>query len=374
MSPSSARHPRSRRRDWANLDAGPAGLVAEHVLRNDLVDLVRFRATCRPWRACSGHLRPLGVLDRRFHPRRWIMLPNEHSQVHNHNRRRRFLNVFTGRSIYQALPDPYALPYHVVATTSEGLVLRLSTSVGQLLNPLTGQIAELPSAATLLDDWDVGLVGLELRGAGIADDGTVVLHFRSFYLAIAKPGDQHWTHIHSRDRIISVLPFAGRVYFATPRNISLVETQTSAENKPPQLVVSVHHELHEGLGSLKNFKAELCRGRSKIECTMGVYGVDLDAKNMVPLHGLDGKVLFLGKKRRPLMVSAGVSPSISTETAYMCLSMPKVDAAVYAFDIFGRSGCAETKFKKDDTAYYLSCYVSNYSSEIQYPRIQANLL
>ncbi|XP_020182587.1 uncharacterized protein [Aegilops tauschii subsp. strangulata] len=69
----------SRQRDWANLDAGPAGLVAEHVLRNDLVDLVRFRAACRPWRACSGHLRPLGVLDHRFHPRRWIMLPNEHS-------------------------------------------------------------------------------------------------------------------------------------------------------------------------------------------------------------------------------------------------------------------------------------------------------
>ncbi|XBI49083.1 hypothetical protein VPH35_112711 [Triticum aestivum] len=354
MSPSSARHPRSRRRDWANLDGGPAGLVAEHVLRNDLVDLVRFRATCRPWRACSGHLRPLGVLDRRFRPRRWIMLPNEHSQVHNHNRRRRFLNLFTGRSIYQALPDLYALPYHVVTTTSDGLVLRLSTSVGQLLNPLTGQIAELPSAATLLD-WDAGLVGLELRGASAADDGTVVLHFLSFYLSVAKPGDKRWTLIHSRDRILSVFPFAGRVYFATSRNISSVETKTSAANKPPQLVVAVHHKLQKG------------------EFSMSVYRVDLDAKNMVPLHGLDGKVLFLCKKRRPLMVAARVSPSISAETAYMCLSMPKDDAAVYAFDLFG-DGCTETKFNKDDTAYYLSCYVSHYSSEIQYPRIQANLL
>ena len=112
-------------------------------------------------------------------------------------------------------------------------------------------------------DWDVGLVGLELRGAGVADDGTVVLHFCLFYLSVAKPGDKRWTLIHSRDRIISVLPFAGRVYFATSRNISSVETQTSAAKKPPQLVVAVHHELHERFGSLKNFKAELCRGRIK---------------------------------------------------------------------------------------------------------------
>ncbi|EMS61801.1 hypothetical protein TRIUR3_23849 [Triticum urartu] len=137
--------PRSPR-DWANLDAGPVGLVAENLLRNDVVDLVRLRAVCRSWRASSAHLRAQGVLDRRFHPRRWIMLPKEFDI----RGRRRFLNVFTGKSIYQGLPYVDLLSEYVLTTTFEGLILQLGTCAGQLLNPLTGQVAGLPSAATLL--------------------------------------------------------------------------------------------------------------------------------------------------------------------------------------------------------------------------------
>jgi hypothetical protein len=65
-------------RDWANLTAGPAGLIAERVLSSDVVGYLRFRAVCRAWRASSASLRARGAMDRRFHPRRWgwIMLPN----------------------------------------------------------------------------------------------------------------------------------------------------------------------------------------------------------------------------------------------------------------------------------------------------------
>ncbi|KAI4982431.1 hypothetical protein ZWY2020_022923 [Hordeum vulgare] len=360
------RRPRSRR-DWANLDAGPVGLVAEHLLRNDVVDLVRLRAVCRSWRASSAHLRAQGVLDRRFHPRRWIVLPKEFSICG----RRRLLNVFTGESIYQGIPYVDLLSEYVLATMFEGLVLQLGTCAGHLINPLTGQVAGLPSATTLL----VGQTrsNLEVSGAGLAIDDTVVLHFRSFYVAIAKPGEDRWTHAHSHDMIISVLPFAGHVYCKTSKNISLVQTQAATANQPPQLVVAADHGLRTGFPSLDEFEYKLYMGESRVslmesdgelivchldrgtpqivgECNVGVYRVNWGTKSTVPQHGLDGKVLFLGKKM--LLVATGVSPSIGADSKYLCWSKPKCndDATDYAVDLIC-GGRAEAKFKKDDAAY-----------------------
>jgi hypothetical protein len=88
-------------RDWSNLTAGPAGAIAERVLSNDYVDLLRFRAVCRAWRAGSAHLRARGALDRRFHPRRWVLLPCAFASLP----RRLFLNVVTGEPVVLVLPD-----------------------------------------------------------------------------------------------------------------------------------------------------------------------------------------------------------------------------------------------------------------------------
>ncbi|KAL6657765.1 hypothetical protein ACP70R_005545 [Stipagrostis hirtigluma subsp. patula] len=101
-----AKRPRTERavpwRDWAGLTAGPAGLIAERVLAGDVADYVRFRAVCTAWRACSTDPRAHGVSDRRFHPRRWIMLP----RAFNVRGRRRFLNIHTGERIHHAaIPD-----------------------------------------------------------------------------------------------------------------------------------------------------------------------------------------------------------------------------------------------------------------------------
>ncbi|XBH80668.1 hypothetical protein VPH35_106365 [Triticum aestivum] len=339
-SPSAHGRQRSRR-DWASLDAGPAGLVAEHALHNDVVDFVRFRAACRTWRACSAHLRAQGVLDRRFHPRRWIMLPKVFNDVHD---QRRFLNVLTGKSVYGSLPVPDTLRSYVLGTTPEGLVLLLGTSVGLLLNPLTGQVAEFPSAASLLKGGLARRLGdLGLSHAGLANDDTAVLSFPwSNSLAVAKPGDERWTRVCSSSRISSPLPFAGNIYCATSKNISLVETQTTG-NRRRQLVAAADHALYNQ--QLRN-----------------LYRVDLDAKNTVPLHGLGGKALFLGK-RRSLLVAAQVSPSISADTAYLLWENPEDDATAYAVDLSGDGELAEIKFKKDDVAYYLSCYVSHRNSE-----------
>uniref|UniRef100_N1QXC0 KIB1-4 beta-propeller domain-containing protein n=1 Tax=Aegilops tauschii TaxID=37682 RepID=N1QXC0_AEGTA len=373
MAPSSAQRRRGWR-DWANLDAGPAGLIAEHVLRNDLVDLIRFRAACRPWRACSAHLRAQGVLDRRFLPRSWIMLPRKFNKVDD---RRRFLNVSTGESIYRSLtvPDPWS--NYLLGTTHEGLVLLLSNGVSQLLNPLTGQLTGLPSAATLVDIAACLLLwNVELRGAGLGDDDTVVLHLNSYSLVIAKPGDKRWTEIDSRVWITSVLPLAGCVYCATSRNISLVQTTTMA-NQPPKLVEGARHELHKEVGAVlyvgqswvflveNNGGLVLCHracpeSRTDEKYSVSVHLVNLTAKNTVPLRGLSGKALFLGK-RRSVLVATRVSPSINADTAYLCWPRPK-DVLVYAVDLLG-GGCVEAKFEEVDAAYYLPCYVSDYSSE-----------
>ncbi|GJN32805.1 hypothetical protein PR202_gb21336 [Eleusine coracana subsp. coracana] len=132
-------------RDWASLTAGPAALIAERALANDVADYVHFRAVCTTWRACSDDPRVHSFLDRRFHPGQWIMLPRD-SDVPN-RRRRRFLNTQTGKCIQVPVPD---LPhYYILGRIVEGLlvVCQKSIHIVKLLNPLTGQLAEYPHAA-----------------------------------------------------------------------------------------------------------------------------------------------------------------------------------------------------------------------------------
>ncbi|TVT97562.1 hypothetical protein EJB05_57193, partial [Eragrostis curvula] len=188
-------------RDRANLPEEPAGSIAERLLSDDVADYVRFRAACVAWRACSVEPRAHSVLDRRFQPRRWIMLPSTLNAAGN---RRLFLNVSTGERIRVRLPDPHLC--NVLRQTAEGLVLlcQKDTYLIQLLNPLTGQLADLPSAATLLEEplagqlsnhhspsskWslDYELEEFVLRDAGFADDSTIALLFGYSNVAFAKP-------------------------------------------------------------------------------------------------------------------------------------------------------------------------------------------
>jgi hypothetical protein len=169
------------RRDWASLADGPACLIAEELLADDVAGYLRFRAVCGFWRRCTPSPSAHIGLDSRFHPRRWIMLPEVFADEIS---RRNFLNVSTGERIRVDLPE---LRYQfVIGHTSEGLILLCQKSTGQvrLLNPLTKQLITLPNATSLLsspkslcNSWEssIGLSKLKklvLQGfnAGLADN------------------------------------------------------------------------------------------------------------------------------------------------------------------------------------------------------------
>ncbi|KAL6856020.1 hypothetical protein ACP4OV_018822 [Aristida adscensionis] len=280
--------------DWANLTAGPAALIAALVLSGgDLAGYVRFRAVCAAWRACSDDPRAGVVFDRRFHPRRWIMLPPAFAV----RGRRPFLDVThadllpsaaaaapypTARDAPVArrceslanaaaayvdrynlntpagaspkrclvdahvrLPDPRR--HRVLGATAEGLVVlcRKDTLAVQLLNPLTGQRADdLPPATTLLKRRarvTGDLNELRLIGAGLAGGSTLALHYGVSAIAVAKSGDPCWTLLRPPDHgwLTSAMPMAsaGRFYCVTSEQ-TIIVVEAATASRPAQLAAA----------------------------------------------------------------------------------------------------------------------------------------
>ncbi|RLN35378.1 hypothetical protein C2845_PM03G10760 [Panicum miliaceum] len=309
---------------WASLTSGPAGLIAERLLSSDVSGYVRFRAVCAAWRASCADPRAQGVADRRFHPRRWLMLPRAYSR----RGRRRFLNVSTGECVHARIPDLRS--NYFLGTTAEGFIVlcRKDDHVVQLLNPLTGQLTDFPCAATMLDTLWVDLrlkFFITVHSAGLADDSTVALLYNSSDLAVAKPGDERWTlfpvDLMCRSIMPSVLLYAGRLYCVNHKSISVVET--TAANQQPRLAPVADHRLagwmypvYDDEGGLILVHRNTARGdRSPERYT--TYQAKLDTGAVVPVRGLGGRALFLSRGRS-VSVSAKISSSISTDTVYAC--------------------------------------------------------
>nr|CAB3456152.1 unnamed protein product [Digitaria exilis] len=141
-----------RHLSWASLPEDLVRLVGWRLLADgDLLDYVRFRAVCTGWRSGAISPRGRGVVDPRFHPRRWMMLPEGHCLYPGHPDLRgyaRFLNLDTGAS------DPSLLEDHLAIDSVDGLLLLLGDQyqrgIVRLLHPFTGDIVDLPPLATLL--------------------------------------------------------------------------------------------------------------------------------------------------------------------------------------------------------------------------------
>ncbi|TVT97557.1 hypothetical protein EJB05_57187, partial [Eragrostis curvula] len=379
--------------DWANLPEGPAGSIAERLLSDDVADYVRFRAACAAWRACSVEPRAHSVLHQRFHPRLWVMLPSTLNAAGN---RRLFLNVSTGERIRVRLPDPHGC--YVLGHTAEGLVLLCwkDTYLIQLLNPLTGQLADLPSAAALLKEspslafinpfaqqrsnnhspskkWslDDELEAFSLRSAGLAGNSTIAIHFGRCFdiLAFAQPGDESWmTPSSIPPQFLSAFMFAGRFYCITEDNMLVVEITA---NQQPQLVQVASYTLGRPVRLFDDIYPVvndgtlfICLRHDKFSlgencCT---YRANVETGKMIPTKLLDGHSLFVDQyDPRSILVPAGISPSIKPDTIYVCKGddnsgRPRIDA----FNAFGGRSIEQPSVDAEDIAYYLSCYARGY--------------
>jgi len=331
-------------RDWANLGDGPAGLIAELALANDVADYVRFRAVCRPWRRCSVDPRSQGSLDSRFLPRQWIMLDKSHSGP----RCRRFLNVSTGKCIRTDLPE---LAEHMLLTlTPEGLLLLLHehTLVVRLLNPLTRQLTDLPPVTGLLTEedqqaWRSGCPledMLRVVGAGLAGASTVAVCFRwPTALAVSRPGDENWTVADDRD-IDSALACAGHFYCAIRSSVMVLDTN-DLDQQPPRLRLvatagsmpfcffRISHSLHlvDNAGELMLVHRKLgqdtdAQGGDKYKRNYQLFRVDLEAGALVPAKDFRGRAVFMSS-RRTISVSVGAFSSVSADTLYLGFDCPE---------------------------------------------------
>ncbi|KAM0830375.1 hypothetical protein ACQ4PT_066254 [Festuca glaucescens] len=115
---------------WASVPANLARLVGSQVLVGHLLDYIRFRAVCLPWRSVT------------ISPRQWMMLPKGHA-LHAQDGSKRFFNLSTAAFV-RARVD--LLGAHEVLCQVEGLLLlRLQGPEDTicLLHPFTGDVADL---------------------------------------------------------------------------------------------------------------------------------------------------------------------------------------------------------------------------------------
>ncbi|CAN6237159.1 unnamed protein product [Urochloa humidicola] len=379
------------RRDWSDLDDGPAGLIAERVLANGVIDYIRFRAVCRPWRRCCADPRTRAVLeDSRFHPRGWIMLLGEEEELEAaadpHSSRRQFLNASSGQCIQVDVPE---LQDHGVLRSSSDdgllLLLRKGTGAVRLLNPLTRQVADLPPI-THLKYPPVHIGRCSPSCAAVVGGRWVLLyiHHRAgvdgSLLAFAKPGkDERWVVVKTRYLLRPTMSFAGRFYGVAGDEIMMLDMTRGGEEEdlpPPRLVVvaklavqirgmleTAHLVDNGGEMMLVHRRTRRVRGGGyKRACKL--YRVNLTSGRTTPAAAR-GRAIFIGMCRA-LSVSPQVFPGISANAVYPALHLEERrehqqivayhlrDGTTESYNTDARSGLAHPWSIADCLAAYVS--------------------
>uniref|UniRef100_N1QZ92 KIB1-4 beta-propeller domain-containing protein n=1 Tax=Aegilops tauschii TaxID=37682 RepID=N1QZ92_AEGTA len=202
MSPSL---PPATRSPWASLPEDMIRLVAGRLLAGDLTDYVRLRAVCTNWRSSTVSPRGRGVIDPRFHPRRWMMFAEGHGLHPGHENlcgHVRFFNLDSGIFVRVRLP---LLTDHCVLDSVEGLLVlqRDEDTAIRLLHPFTGDIVELPPltslAMQLKADYTQATKLKLMRdmsaSISVAADGVVrvMVLIGTTWAAVATSQDTEWT-------------------------------------------------------------------------------------------------------------------------------------------------------------------------------------
>ncbi|WVZ67564.1 hypothetical protein U9M48_016621 [Paspalum notatum var. saurae] len=229
---------------WACMNEDLLRVVAWRVLAGEFADYIRLRAVSRHWRSSTVCPRGRGVVDPRFHPRHWRMLPEGYRLYPGHTKlsgRARFFNLRTGSFASVCLP---LFEDHLALDSVDGLLVvhRVHDTAVRLLHPFTGDIVELPLLSTLLPqlaplvnpdelyvpedthDYLVELTREIVAAVSFSPNGaiTAMLAFHCGYVsrvAFATSEDQQWTlSSWETGSIGSTIPFQGKLYFCDEQN------------------------------------------------------------------------------------------------------------------------------------------------------------
>nr|CAB3455831.1 unnamed protein product [Digitaria exilis] len=341
---------------WSSMHEDLVSRIAERVLAGDLLDYVRFRAACPHWRSCTVDPRGRGVSDPRFHPRRWMMLPEGHGLHPGHIRlggRVRFFNRDSGAFVSALIPE---LKDHCILDSPDGLLLlhRDADTAVRLLHPFTGDIVDLPPLNSLLpqlyrltpeQSWLDGdqdnLPYLRRVAAAVSvahDTGAVTVLLALEHLcrfAHASTAGRSWTLTSwSVNHISRALPFHGSLFMAYCRgsedtSIMRIDPPLLEEDgslspslRPPQTIAT--------------FPAKLMILPQLVECDSEILVVgstDISRAHLVvirladllqgrpaaPLKSIGDRCLFFGM--RSLAVSSKGLPSITGNSIILCDSI-----------------------------------------------------
>ncbi|SPT21129.1 unnamed protein product [Triticum aestivum] len=187
---------------WSSLHADLVRLLGWQVLAGDILDYVRFRVVCAHSRSSTIAPRSHGIVDPRFHPKRWFLLPEGHG-LQPADVKKRFFNLCTGVFVRAWLPflsDSYVLD------SANGLLLlqrkSQDTSAIRVLHPFTGDFVELPPLMSLVRanlDMSDGTGRVDFRSVtsiSVTVDGFVAVMIKLYNISrvfFATTKDQHWS-------------------------------------------------------------------------------------------------------------------------------------------------------------------------------------
>ncbi|CAL5072788.1 unnamed protein product [Urochloa decumbens] len=327
---------------WASCLPGDlVRLLASRLLAADFTDYVRFRAVCAPWRSTTASPRGRGVLDPRFHPRRWMMFPEGnglhpgHPNLHGYVR---FFNLDTGAFVRLHIGP--LLEHHRVLDSLDGLLVlhRDHDTAIRLLHPFTGDLLHLPPLSTLLPQMHQDLHHLpaqekllylrSISTAATFADGvvTVMLALSKIYrVAVATSRDHTWSmstwYYH-----ISRTPFSyqGKTYVVRDETMELdrtakifqIDTPLPGQAlQPPKSIATCRLvKLYGPVYFVECSSEVLVIGHSDVRVSkMLVYKLtDLVMERNIPVTSIGDKAIFL--QNRTLSASAKALPTLVGDT------------------------------------------------------------
>ncbi|XP_044416862.1 uncharacterized protein [Triticum aestivum] len=320
------------RSPWASLPEDLVRLVSWRLLAGDLTDYVRLRAVCTNWRSATMSPCGRGVIDPRFHPRRWMMFAEGHGLYPGHERlceHTRFLNLDSGFFVRVRLP---LFKDHCVLDSVEGLLLlqRDEDTAIRLHHPFTGDIVELPPLASHnlhMSHPYANLPQLRPISASVSIDAGVVrvmvIFIHLMYAAVATSQDTKWTYLmHWRlPSHYGPLSFRGEQYLVH-ETMNIENTYLSQifqleahSQDPPKLIVTFPREKLCYPVYLVECDTEiLVVGHNDISLThLAVYKLaDVVLDRFIPVKSIGDKAIFVGG--RNLCVSSKALPTIVGDT------------------------------------------------------------